>query len=215
MQLTPAKVVLIAVASSLATAGALELFSAKPRTAPVESLARSPSPSLPPKAAALLDPATSVPLAPDFGGRLRLLEERIDALERPRARQPVSPAADTRNGDDLRALVMDWIAEEREARRLQAELAAEEENRTQRDFDIRVGAKAMAEEHGLSDHERESLVTLRIEVEDRRAELESAVDPRTSDPAEVERSWVDFEEWMKRRAVEELGPGRAAELFGD
>ena len=212
-------VLIVAVASSLVTAGVLELVRVRPHVAPVE--ARVPNPEPAP------DPAEPVPARvpeelqpPDLGqaSRLAEIERRLAAIERAltSSRAPVGAdgaALDEREA--LRTQVLDWVAADRERRIQEAERDEEEAIRKEREFDVRVEVRRLAQEHGLSTWQEERLVAVWLEVEDKRRELEESVDPLTAVPEEVEQQFAGFEAWVRQRIEEELGSELATEIFGE
>ena len=209
-------VLIVAVASSLVTAGVLELLRAAPRTVPVEARVpdREPSPSTP-------APAPLQPAAGSSGPgqeRLAEIERRLAAIELAlqTSRAPVTAdgaAMDEREA--LRTQVLDWVAADRERRRREAERDEEEERRKEHELDVRVEAHRFAQEHGLSTWQEEKLVQVWLEIEARRKELEESVDPLTAVAEDVERQFAEFEAWMRRRVEEELGPEVATAMFGE
>jgi len=215
-------VILLAVASSLVTVGAIELLrGSRSSPEPVEAVEPRAKPTAVPASqqADLLVPASTVPSEPAaYEERLAELERRILALEQSRAsrRAPVPSAADTMaRDDDLRELVLDWVAEERETRRRAAELEEVEERRKELEFGTRMNAHVLALEHGLAEWEEDKLAAVLLEIETRRDEVEGLVNPLTDDPKEAERRFIEFDEWADRRLKEELGQELIERLFGE
>ena len=203
-----ATVALVAVASSIATVGALELLrGARP--------ARAIEPETEPAATRVLYRATGNP------DRLAELERRIAALELDRVslRTPVSPeSGPPPSQDDLRNLVLELLAAEREAGSHSDELEREQERRKEREFDARYHALMFAKEHGLADWQRERFAQLFIETAERTAEIEGSIDPLIDDPEAVEARWIEFDEWVDRREREltlQVDPELYRKLYGD
>ncbi len=211
-------VALVTVATSLATVGIIELLrGARPGSQP--DLAVEPPPG---SSAALaprgVEPVVSATHALDqppgytaYEDRLLELERRLAALElgSTSRRAPV-PSATAATGelppqDDLRDLVLDWVAEEREARWRAEELQEAEDRRKEQEFDARFHAYMLAQEHDLADWQKDKLAQVFLEVEVRRVEIEEDIDPLTDDPEEVEERWVEFDEWAEQVEKEELG----------
>lgn len=221
VKLSPLAVVFLAVGSSLLTVGAIELLrnswsapeaaqkvgpGAKPPAAPASRLAGPPVPA-----------STAPADLAAYEERLAKFERRILALEQNRASRRVlepSAADGAAQGDELRELVLGWVAEDREARRRAAELEQEEARQKERGFDARYQAHLLALEHDLPEWEEERLGRLFLEIESRRGDLEGDIDPLTDDPKEVERRFVEFDEWAERRQLEELGQELYERLFG-
>ncbi len=217
--MTPVTVALVAVVSSLATVGALELLrgsrsgsqralAVEPRTESAEAPApREIEPLVSPtRATRALDPPT------EYADRLAELERRIAELElgSTSRRAAVDSATDEPPaGDDLRELVLDWVAEEREARWRAAELEEEEGRRTELEFETRFSAHMLAEEHDLLAWQEAKLAEVFLEIETRRREIDESFDLTVDDPREVEARYDEFDEWAEERLREGLGP----ELF--
>ena len=218
MKTSPVTVALVAVASSLATVGIIELLrGARPGSQP--ALAVEPPPG---SSAALAPRGVEPPVLktraldqpPGYTGyedRLAELERRLAALElgSTSGRAPVPSAtwatSELPPQDDLRDLVLDWVAEEREARWRAEVLEEEEGRRKQQEFETRFHAYMLAQEHDLADWQEDKLAEVFLEVEVRRMEIEEDIDPLTDDPEEVEARWVEFDEWAERYEREELG----------
>jgi len=63
----------------------------------------------------------------------------------------------------------------------------------------------IAQEHELEDWQEDLLAEVFLAVEERRSEVEEGIDPLTEDPEEVERRFVEFDEWAETYSREHLG----------
>ena len=219
MKLRLGLIVLVAVASSLVTTAAIELVRGEARPAVADIEAQPVAQETPPRGAEHLEaPAPSAaPLqAPDWTARLDDLERRIAALElrTEPGRTPVEATASA-EGDELRELVLAWVAEEREARAHAQQIENEEAQLKDLEFGTRLNARVLAEEHELPEWQETRLADVFLEIELRRRELENDIDSRTDDPLEAERRFVEFDEWADQRLEEELGADLISEMFGD
>lgn len=214
----------VAVASALLTVGATELLRGEgPGAAPAEAAPPPAGASLDrsPGTAALRAPETSLTDRSDeLVARLDELERRLDALElASSSRAPVVAATEAPDADDgLRDQVLEWVAEDREARGRAARVDGEERQRKELEFEARFQAYVWAQEHDLVDWQEQKLAELFLEIETRRREIERAVDPLVDDPKEVEDRWVEFDAWAEKREREVTAEVDAAlyrELYGD
>ena len=202
---SPVAVALLAVASSLAAVGTIELL-------------RGPRPASepPPDSSAALAPRGVEPLVPEMRAldpslgqedRLAELERRVAALELSATsrREPVTSDTQALSpGDDLRDLVLDVVAEDRETRRRAEELEGEEDLRKELEFTALQQAHSLAQEHGLVLWQQKILFELFLEIETRRAEVGEDMNPLKADPEEFERRWAEFDAWADQRYVEGL-----------
>ena len=227
MKTSPFVVVLLAAGSSVATVAILD-FLREPPTDVAERPTRtvSPSPARPapetstPQAAdsAVVPP---VELAPpeDLETRLAEIERRIGALElgATSARAPVAAEGSPPSQDDLRELVLDWVAEDRLARSRARALEAEEDARKESEFNARYQALMLAQEHDLEDWHRDKFADIFLLADDRRREIEAEIDPLTQNPEEVEAIWLEFDEWIEKleREVTALDPELYAKIYGE
>jgi len=224
---SPVTIALLAVASSLATVATFELLRGSPLAVPATSVveARPLSPTAgrtheaePHNVEVLsaVDPAHGQPT--NFQIRLAELELRIAALEvdpRPARESESTKVEAQRQKTELRTLVLDWIAEEREDRR-RAELLKNEQDRlTGLEFSSRYRANELAEQFNLADWEVNKLVDLFLEIEARRKEVEEGLDFGTVDPDEFEARWTEFDEWADQRYLDMLGQDLADKLLSD
>lgn len=221
-------VALVAVASSLATVGTVELL----RSPPVVALepAASPPTARAPRgdedAVRMMRPADPPAelthrLAGAYEDRLAELERRITVLEldAASARTPVTPVTnEPSDQQELRDLVLDWVAEEREARSRDAALEGEDARRKEIEFQSRQQAFAFAQEHGLGQWQQDEFAALFLEMGIRADEIERSIDLAHDDPEEVERRWTEFDEWIERREREltlRVDPLLYDEIYGD
>ncbi len=211
-------VVGVAVVSSVATVAASELLrgsrsasqSALAVEQPIATSAARASREVEP-----LPPATLDPLA-GYEDRLAELERRLAALESAPTRQlaaAVSSAEGLPPRDELRDLVLAWVAEDREARGRSEELDAEAKRLAERGFDARYGAHLVALEHGLAKWQEEKFAEHYLETVERRDEIEDSIDLSSGDPAEIEARWVEFDEWCEQRERELVSLVGRPELF--
>ncbi len=213
-------VVAVAVVSSVATVAAIELLRG---SRPVSQQALAVEQPIATSAARAsrevepLPPATQAldPLA-GYEDRLAELERRLAALERAPTRQPAATASSVEElppKDELRDLVLAWVAEDREALRRSEKLDAEAEERAERAFDARYQARMVALEHGLAKWQEEKFAELYLETMERRDEIEDSIDLSSGDPAEIEARWVEFDEWCEQRERELASLVRRPELY--
>ena len=221
---------LVAVLSSASTVLLLELL--RPRHDHGPSV-RASSASAPARPDASASPA-SEPLvggssltggATGLADRLDELERRLRSLESGTRREPVlGPAAGdalpaeaaTREG--LRGLVLDWVGEENEARRLEREREHASEREAERRFDARFEAYMLATEHDLEPWQQRAFEDLFLEIRQREEALEESFDLTRDDPAEVEEQWEEFDQWVDEReryVVENFAPELAEDWFGE
>jgi len=149
--------------------------------------------------------------------RLRELERRIEALEaEPRSRRVPLDAPDDAlpPAEELRDLVLTWIAEERDERAAARELEGERDQLTAMEFEARYRAFTYKEEHDLTDWEEAKLVEIFVAVEKRRREVEASFDLSEAVPAKVEARWVEFDEWAEQYERDAMGP-RLWEMLSD
>ena len=206
--------VAVALTSSAATVAFVELLRPADRGAEVPAargeVARAvevPDPA--PETARLLP---AYPSTAEQDERFRLLEERLAALEAAARdpRRPVpergtpGPAVPPEAADDLRALVLGWVEEDRDARRRLREQEEQANERTELEFEARYRAFDLAQRLELTDWERDRLYEVVLAVETRRREVEESIDMRM-DPAEVEAQFVAFDEWAEEYERAELG----------
>lgn len=216
-------VVAVAVVSSVATVAAIELLRgsrpvSQPALAveqPIATSAASASQSS--QGVEPLPPATQAPdpLA-GYEDRLAELERRLVALERAPTRQPaatVSTIEELPPVDELRDLVLAWVAADREALGRSGELDAEAKRRAERAFDARYGAHMVALEHGLARWQEEKFAELYLGTMERRDEIEDSIDLSSGDPAEIEARWVEYDEWCEQRERELVSLVGRPELY--
>lgn len=215
-------VVLVSAVTALATVGAIELLrESRASSAAVRGVERSPA-RQPQASVETLAPPARVPVPPaEWEERLAELERRLGDLELAPTRQPAStasPPGDLPSRGELRDLVLDWVAQEREARGQARELEQEDEKRAQLRFEARFQAHMFAEEHGLAEWQEKEFATLFLEIGERTAEIEAGIDPAVDDPREVEARWVEFDEWVDRREREltaRIDPALYAKIYGE
>ena len=218
MKTSPVTIALVAVASSLATVGTIELLRGSRPVSPASAIGPPPesSAALAARGSEPLVPATrAVDQSTAYEDRLVELERRIAALEfgSSSRRAPVTSATSELPPEgDLRDLVLDWVTEERETRRRAQELEEEERRRKEREFEARFRAHMLAQEHDLADWQEKKLAEVFLAVQERSAEVERGIDPLTDDPEQVEARWIEFDEWAERYEREELG--ELNDLFG-
>ena len=196
-------VALVAVASSLVTVGTIELMRSSPTLSRSAMAIDSPAQDFEDQVAHGVEPPVSATLAlpPEYEHRLRELEQRLAALELGSSsnRVPVAPDTGELPGeDDLRELVLGWVAEEREARSHAVERTGEEELRSKREYEARFTAHMFAEEHGLDDWARDEFAELFLKTAQRTAEIEASIDISEDDPEEVEARWIEFDQWVEQ-----------------
>ena len=177
-------------------------------------------PELRTSASAARSPATSAIVATSSLGDLRFeeLERRLKQLESDPRRQPVGTSPDsnlvwTGEFESIREQVLDWVAEDREARRIDEE--AEERARLEKElrFDADYEALMFAQDHELPDWRREQLGDLFFEIELKQHDYEASIDPLVDDPAQVEAGWVEFEQWSDQLLLDALGEELHAKLM--
>ena len=223
--------ILVAVASSLATVESLELLRGSPQgvqpassgDAQVESAGdtapRAVEPLVPARMAETA--AIAADSAVDPGARLDELERRVSALELDldSPRTPVtSAAAEPPPQSDLRELVLEWVAEEREVRSRAEELEQEEQRLKEVEFGARHDALMFAQEHGLAQWQQDRFAELFLETARRADELEADMDIGRDNPEELEARWAEFDEWVDRREREltaEVDPDLYEKLYGE
>lgn len=218
-------VVAVAVVSSVATVAAIELLRGsrpvgQPALAVEQPIATSAARAL--REVEALPPATQAldPLA-GYEDRLAELERRLAALERAPTRQPASTASTSEElppEEELRDLVLAWVAEDREALGRSEKLDAEAKERAERAFDARYQARMVALEHGLANWQEEKLAELYLEIGERTDEIEDSIDLSSADPAEIEARWVEFDEWAEQRERDVcslVDPALYNKLFGE
>lgn len=217
--------VLVAVTSSLVTVGILELLRAdRPgrqaalAVAPAHAPANEPAP----REEQPFVPAASVSESlTDFGERLAVLERRLAALELDSRSDlaATSPGADERPmQNDMRELVLGWVAEDREARRQAEKLKGEEERLSEMEFGARHQALMLAQEHGLAKWQEDRFAELFLETAMKAEEIEKTIDLQSDDPAEVEARWGEFDEWCDEREREltaQLDADLYDKIYGD
>jgi len=218
-------VVLVAVASSLATVGAIELLRGSPpgsRSSAALEPPPEPPAALAPRGVGPLVPAARAPDQPtDYEARLIELERRMSALElasTARRRPETSATGELPPQDELRELVLDWVAEEREARSRARGLEEEEGRRKELEFKARYQAHMLAQEHGLARWQEDEFAELFLETRVRAEEIEKSIDPRADDPEEVEARWAEFDEWVEQREREltaRLDPALYEKIYGE
>lgn len=220
----PLAVALLAMLTSLVTVSAIELWRCP---APATGAAWVPQPLLE-RTVPLRSPAgepvsdsASIPSRAQTTfaeARLIALEQRLAQLEQSLSAQRL-PAAPTltepEREEELRQRVLDWIEQEREARRQAEQSRKEQEGSKQRDFDTRYSAHILALEHDLAEWEEEQLAKVLLEIEIRREEIEGLIDPLTDDPKEVEQRFVEFDQWSEQRLLGELGQELYERLFSE
>ena len=150
----------------------------------------------------------------EMGLRLQALERRLADLER-RAEGAAVPATELPAPDSLRVVVLDWLSAEREAWAEEEQARQERKRRAQREFDARYRAYMLKRRHDLEDWEEERLIAIFVETARRTAAIEDSVDPATDDPEEVERRWEEFDEWVERYEREQMGPELWSKLAQD
>jgi hypothetical protein len=216
-------VALVAVASSLATVGAIEfLRGLESNPAQVRAVEPRAEGGADPRGSLrrpLESPSRAPVRTPTGEDRLANFERRLSDLEQwsNSPRTPLDDSADFGEGGRkkaLRALVLGWVEEDREFRRLSEEQQAAENRRKEREFSTRMEAHFLALEHGLLEWEQELLAGVLFEIETRREEVEGAIDPRKDDPAEAEQRFVEFDEWANQRLQDELGLELYERIFG-
>ena len=190
-------------------------------TAAIEPLAKPATTPARGQVDSLLAPAGAGDQPTEYAERLVELERRLAALELGSAsgRMPVTATDDELPPEHaLRELVLDWVADDREARRQAEELEGEEERRKQLEFDARYQALMMAQEHGLASWQRDKFAELFIEIGQRAQEIEQDVDLQADDPEEVEARWVEYDEWvdqLERELTARLDPELYDKIYGD
>ncbi|MEO0652083.1 MAG: hypothetical protein AAFZ65_15525, partial [Planctomycetota bacterium] len=115
---------------------------------------------------------------------------------------------------ELRELVRQWEASERE-QRLEREAAEERALREREiEFDARYEAMLLARELDLPDWRRDEIANVFMEIERRRWEIEESIDPLVGDPFAIEEQWVEFieEQWVE---FDEWADSYPAEVLGD
>jgi len=227
MDAATGRAVLVGVASALATLLAVELVRGGParadgaRPAPAGASEVRGEPGVAPPAA--LAPLAERAPASDADARRRLdaLEERMAAVEALLRRRPLERekgAEAPEGGGELRRLVFDWIAEEREERDRERAARSQLDRRAQLEFDAGFQALMFAREHDLLDWQRERFEELFLEIGERSRAIQETTDPATDDPAEVEARWVAFDEWVdgrEREVTRLVAPELYGELYGD
>jgi len=217
-------VVLVSALTSLATVAAVELLR-EPRVDAAAGAAAGRATVRPvaprPESRETLAPAVRVPLPPPDGWEARLveLERRMSSLESTRQAAPTAPPpVDLPSRSELRDLVLDWVAQEREARGQARELEQEDEKRAKLEFDARFQAHMLAQEHGLAEWQEKEFAALFLEIGERTAEIEAGIDPAVDDPREVEARWVEFDEWVDQREREltaRIDPALYEKIYGE
>lgn len=217
-------VVLLAVASSVVTVGAIELLrGARPASRPAGE-GEEPSGPVAPLAAREVEPlapAAQPPALPaGLEDRLAELERRLDALERDRTREPVatSSTGELPAGDELRRQVLDWVAEDSKARARAAELEKESTKRSELEFQARFQAHTFALEHDLARWQEEKFAQLYLEIAERDKAIADSIDLASADPAEVEARYAEFDEWVDQRERELtalVDPALYEEIYGE
>lgn len=211
-------VALVAVGSSLVTVGVVELLRNPRPNGPavlgIETPSEAPVPITSSESAGHAQRAPAEEAGPAALVRpprseksWAELEQRIAALELQLAstprRVPLNAGApELSAGDDLRQLVLDWVAEEREARWRSEELDQEERARMEREFEARQQAFMFAQQYSLDPWQQEKFAELFLEMKEREAELEASIDPTRDTPEEVEARWIEFDEWIDQRERE-------------
>lgn len=203
--------VIVGVASSLATVGVLELWrSGSPgeQGQVAESVDQSSLASRVADARNSRLGQSSSHRSADRDEHLSVLEARIRKLESPPIdrRRPVEweamPEPDADAQSELRDLVLGWVAEEREAQ-VQAKEDAWLEEQT---FIARATARRTAEKYGLAASEEAKIVEILVDVEVRRRETELSFEMDTLDPDEFEARWLEFDNWADEHLREGMGP---------
>ncbi len=209
-------VALVAILSSVTTVAAIEFLRVKPQTTP--AIAGGLGPGEAGAESLRLAVRDGTPATPGKE-RFAELERRIAALELEaqavRAPVALADAKEPPTSEELRALVLGWVDDEREARAQAEQLAAQHERQRILEQGAKHEARSLALEHTLTQGEEEAIWKLLLEVELRREALEAELDPRPEDPEEFERRWAEFDEWAGQRYRGQLGQSLVDELFSD
>jgi hypothetical protein len=208
----------VAVLSSLVTVGALELLGAPRAERAAASPAEGPDP--------IHVRTPAVPSAPqprvepnDHEERLEDLERRLAALEQSlSARREAPDASDEElpSEEELRDLVLSWVAEDQAAQALTANQQAQQQKQRQLEFDARYQAHMFAREHGLEKWQEDEFAKLFLQVGVRAAQINANIDP-AEDPAAVEARWEAFDEWvdqLERELTARVDPALYEKLYG-
>lgn len=233
---SPTTIILVAVASSLATVATLNL--AQESQAAQTGKRRTSIAPLPAVDGAPTE-VTAVPmhfpeadrdvrlgeaeeaLLHALEARLGALEERLEAVELGSSeRRQIIPRPERKPQEEaqLRDLVLDWVAEDRQARAQAASLADEEEERLERQYESRYEAMMFAKEHDLEEWQRDEFARLFLERDLHASEIEQEIDPTRDDPEEVEARWLAFDEWIDQRErdlTQRIAPELYEELYGE
>jgi hypothetical protein len=211
-------VIAVALLSSLATLGLQELF--RGQSTAVESNVTPTDVEIP--ADQLFDQASPNSDSLDVQQRLAELEQRFGRYEQAQIERatiqppiPETSADPTESSEDLRAMVHEWIAEEREIHEAELKRQRDDQHKKNVEFDARYDAHLLAIRFDLASWEEDKLQQLFTEVEIRRHQTEQGLDPRTMDPEEMERIWEDFDQWADGRYQEMLGSELVDRVFTD
>jgi len=223
-------ILLSVLASSLLTAGAIELLRSPLATREPGEASRPPAvhaarPAGP--ADAVLDPSGAEPGHTELLARLERLERRLKSLEATRTeRVAVAPAAprprleelDEGEQEQMRLLVLDWVGQDRRDRHREAEQREQEAVRSELQFEARHRAREIARDFDLPSWQEERFRELFLETSLRAHELEETIDFARDSPEDVERRWHEFELWVEQRERElaaEIDPDLYEEMYGD
>ena len=131
---------------------------------------------------------------------------------------PSSSGGDLPGEKDLRDLVLEWVDEEREARRRAQKLLGEDKRRQELEYGARHQAFMLAQEHGLPQWQENEFAELFLEMALRAEEIDKSIDLATADPKEVERLYAEYDAWVDRREREltaRLDPELYEKIYGD